>query len=209
MTTVNKYHNGKIYKITDVAYTKCYVGSTCQELSQRMAQHRRDYKLHLNCKSRYISSFELFQEFGIENCKIELISECQCETKEQLNKIEGKFIKNLTCVNKFVAGRTHSEYYQDNKAAISEYRKQHYQDNKESISEYQKQHYQDNKEAISEHKKQHYQDNKDKYSEIIACQCGCTMRRDSLSKHMKTPKHIELLKQQQETRNTYSINQND
>ena len=28
MTQNNKYANGKIYKITDNAYTKCYIGST-------------------------------------------------------------------------------------------------------------------------------------------------------------------------------------
>ena len=40
----NKYHNGKNYKITDVAYTVCYIGSTVQPLCNRMAEHRKDYK---------------------------------------------------------------------------------------------------------------------------------------------------------------------
>ena len=41
---MNKYQNGKIYKIVDVGYSKCYIGSTCEELSQRMARHRAIYK---------------------------------------------------------------------------------------------------------------------------------------------------------------------
>ena len=41
---MNKYHNGKIYKVVDVGYNKCYIGSTTESLSQRMARHRSAYK---------------------------------------------------------------------------------------------------------------------------------------------------------------------
>ena len=35
----SKYQNGKIYKITDIGYSKCYIGSTCESLSNsRMSQ---------------------------------------------------------------------------------------------------------------------------------------------------------------------------
>ena len=44
MENQNKYHNGKIYQIVDIAYTKCYIGSTTEELSMRMARHRSDFK---------------------------------------------------------------------------------------------------------------------------------------------------------------------
>ena len=38
----NKYKNGKIYKIVDLAYTETYIGSTTVGLSSRMAQHRKN-----------------------------------------------------------------------------------------------------------------------------------------------------------------------
>ena len=38
----NRYQNGKIYKITDVGYNNCYIGSTTESLSQRMARHRKE-----------------------------------------------------------------------------------------------------------------------------------------------------------------------
>ena len=41
MEIINKYQNGKIYKITDIAYNKCYIGSTTEGLSLRMARHRQ------------------------------------------------------------------------------------------------------------------------------------------------------------------------
>ena len=43
---MNKYHNGKIYKIVDNAYTKQYIGSTTESLSQRMTRHRSGYRCH-------------------------------------------------------------------------------------------------------------------------------------------------------------------
>ena len=35
-----KYTQGNIYKITDNAYSECYIGSTVQALSNRMRDHR-------------------------------------------------------------------------------------------------------------------------------------------------------------------------
>ena len=31
----SKYQNGKIYKITDIGYSKCYIGSTCEKIKQQ------------------------------------------------------------------------------------------------------------------------------------------------------------------------------
>ena len=43
----NKYKRGKIYKIVDVGYNKCYIGSTAEKtLSNRMSRHRYDYKIY-------------------------------------------------------------------------------------------------------------------------------------------------------------------
>jgi hypothetical protein len=41
------YQNGKIYKIWNNDYTKCYIGSTIIQLTQLMAKHRYEYKLWL------------------------------------------------------------------------------------------------------------------------------------------------------------------
>ena len=66
--------NAKIYKIVDVGYEKCYVGSTCEELSQRMARHRQNYYFNeKHVQNKHSNSRVLFNEYGVENCKIELI----------------------------------------------------------------------------------------------------------------------------------------
>ena len=46
----NKYLKGKIYKVVDIGYNKCYVGSTCAELSHRMSGHINKYKGFVNGK---------------------------------------------------------------------------------------------------------------------------------------------------------------
>ena len=94
-----------------------------------MGGHRRNYKKYLNGNCPLTTSFLLFEEFGIENCKIELIEEYPCENLEQLLKKEGGYIKQIDCVNKNVAGRTRHEHYESNKDNI----KQYYKTNKEKI----------------------------------------------------------------------------
>ena len=118
MDIQNKYHNSKIYQITDIAYTKCYIGSTTEELCQRMARHRYHYTQFLKNNKNFISSYELFKEYRVENCKIELIEYFKCDSLAELRKKEGEHIKNTECINKNVAGRTDKEYYETNKDKI-------------------------------------------------------------------------------------------
>ena len=114
---MNKYHNGKIYKIADVGYNKCYIGSTTESLSRRMARHRSQYKKQEDMKGK-VYSFELFDLYGTENCKIELIEKIICENKEELLKREGELIQSMDCVNKKVSGRTKQDWYNDNKKIL-------------------------------------------------------------------------------------------
>ena len=157
------YGNGKIYMI----YPTCeyeegdvYYGSTIQPLSKRMAKHR--------CQNMIKP---LADKYGLENLKIELVCEFKCETKEQLNKEEGKYIRENKCINKEVAGRTHKEYREANKDKISERNKKYKEANKDKILEKKKQYYEANKDKmkeyveankdkIKEYKKQYYENKK-------------------------------------------------
>ena len=123
---MNKYHNGKIYKIVDNTYTKQYIGSTTEKLSQRMTRHRSDYRRHNDGRRLHkISVFDLFDEFGIDNCKIELIEYCKCDSKDELVRREGELIKNSDCVNKQIAGRTKKEYQEDKHEQILEQKREY------------------------------------------------------------------------------------
>ena len=123
MENLNKYQNGKIYKITDNAYTECYIGSTTQPLCNRMAEHRKSYKAFKNGTYHFVSLYDLFDKFGVENCKIELVAETPCETKEQLRKIEGEYIRKEDCINKRIEGRTAKDYYYEHREQLLDQKK--------------------------------------------------------------------------------------
>ena len=68
------YDNSKIYKIWSTAGDKIYIGSTTKKyLSQRMDNHRSGYKLWKNDKHYLTTSYHLFEEYGLDNCFIELL----------------------------------------------------------------------------------------------------------------------------------------
>lgn len=127
----NKYSNGKIYIITDIGYNICYYGSTICNLSKRFAGHKTQYNEHKINNKRYVSVFKIFDEYGIKNCKIELVELFPCNNKTELLRREGYYIKNNDCINKLVAGRTQKECREDNKEQYQKYFKNHYQANKE------------------------------------------------------------------------------
>ena len=120
------YANGRIYKIEPICEhdeNEVYYGSTCQILCKRMDGHRNNYRSWKNGKTDKINSFDLYEKYGVENCKIYLVELYPCETKEELFAREGYYIKNNKCVNKNVAGRTRKEHQEDNKEILLEQRK--------------------------------------------------------------------------------------
>ena len=145
------YNNGKIYIIYPICeYDEgdVYYGSTTQILSRRMSSHR--------CQN-FLKS--LADKYGIENLKIELVCEYKCETKEQLNREEGKYIRENKCVNKCIAGRTQIEYRDDNKDKLLK--------------------------KCREYKK----NNKEKVNKKIECpNCKLVLRNDNLIRHQKSKK---------------------
>ena len=135
METQNKtkkpidYSKGKIYKIVCNTTGLIYVGSTIQKLCERLRGHRSQYKLYLQGKEGFYTSFDIIKN---NNYQIILIENCPCDSKEELHREERKYIENIECVNKIIPTRTEKEHYQDNKDKIKEY----YQDNKNKIKKY-------------------------------------------------------------------------
>ena len=191
------YTNSKVYKIWSTQGDMIYVGSTTKQyLSQRMDKHRTDYKCWKDNKSSFITSFKLFDLYGLENCFIELIEAKECNTKDELKQIEGKYIRELVCVNKRVEGRTKKEWREENKETI----KQHYQDNKNQLLQYQKEYFESNKEKVLEQQKLYKNNNKDKINQRkirkYECECGGKYNHDNKSTHQKTIKHCQFIESQ-------------
>jgi hypothetical protein len=134
----NKYLNGMIYKI--VCGDKCYIGSTINTLALRKAIHKYHYKTKFGSGT---SAYFLFDSYGIDNCKWEIIEKFPCETRKELEIREGHYIKLFKndCVNLNISGRTSKQYHIDNKDVITIKNKTYYESNKLIISKQKKQYY--------------------------------------------------------------------
>ena len=172
------YTNSKVYKIWSTQGDKIYIGSTTKQyLSQRMDAHRSQYKCWNDGKGHLIFSFQLFEEYGLENCFIELIEAKECTSKDELHKIEGKYIRELECVNKIIPGRTKFEWRKDNKESIKKWR----DDTKEQMKQYVK----DNKDKICERQYKKYN-----------CECGGKYIYCNKIQHLKSIKHCKFIESQ-------------
>jgi hypothetical protein len=205
---------GHIYKIICLVDSKfCYIGSTFNTLNERFQQHRDSFIKWLKNERTGMSCFPFYEKYGIEKFKIILIKSYEvckthCKDSKHLRAYETLWINKTKCCNLLLPINYlkkqkiqwfNKEYFQNNKEAIYKQQKQYQQDNKEAISERNKQYRQDNKKKISEQKKQYRQNNKEeiaKKSAIkITCECGCILVKRSLTRHKKSKKHIDLMKQ--------------
>ena len=93
-----------------------------------------------------ITAMNLFDEFGLENCKIELLENFPCDNKEQLRQREGHYIRNNDCVNKRIECRTREEYRDEHKEDMRKYRIEH----KEQIAQKAHEYWINNKERKNE-----------------------------------------------------------
>ena len=223
------YSEGKIYKIWDNNYSKCYIGSTVQPLSKRMQGHRTAYNRLEKDRTKFSTACLLFDEFGLDGCKIELLELYPCSSKEELHAREGHHQRENECVNKTISGRTYKEYYHDNKEYLiqkvkiyNENNKEHYRQykkewcetNKETIANKQKDKYERNKETIrekyraqyalkkdelNEKRREQYQYKKDDINKKYTCECGSVSCLKSKYRHEKTLKHLQYLQTLEET----------
>ena len=203
---MSDYSKGQIYKITDMGQTKCYIGSSIQKLCKRMASHRRDYKKFLIGQYHYCSVFDLFDEFGVENCKIVWVKNHPCNSKEELEAEEGKHQKENQCVNRFIAGRSNKERYEDNKDIILERQKMYRDNNKDKIGEKNKQDYQNHREERLEKAKEYREreGQSEKHSEY--CKKRYEKKKEEINEKRKQYRKDHLEKVREQERQAYQRN---
>ena len=210
------YDQSKVYKIWSHQGDKIYIGSTTKQyLSQRMTAHRKDYNYWKSGKGHFVTSYLIFDEYGLDNCLIELLEAKSCSSKDELNQLEGGYIRDLACVNKRVENRNHKEsvqnyrdtnrekylegckkYRENNKEKIKEY----IEENKDRIKESNKQWREENKDSLKEKKKKyvedHHEELKAKKKEDMICECcGKTYKRSHKSDHLKSKYHLNNKKE--------------
>ena len=84
----------------------CYTGSTCAKVSKRMEWRGADFNIYVGGKKHFTTVHKIFKEYGKENCKLDLVSNYPCHSKQALLKREGFHIQSTEGVNRCVAGRT-------------------------------------------------------------------------------------------------------
>lgn len=155
------YSKCKVYKIVDNTTGKIYVGSTIQTLRVRKAGHVRSFKYWKKGKGHYVSSFDIIKNGDYD---IVLIEEVDCQNKEQLHRVERKWIDELDCVNRCIPTRTHAERQKDYRQAHPDKRKQYYEAHKDQILAKRRQ-------------------------ERCVCPCGSEYPSRNKAKHVQSKKH--------------------
>ena len=193
-TDNNKYNNGKIYKIVAYETNDVYIGSTTTSLKTRYSVHKSNFKCWTNTKKRYCSSAKMFEKYGLDNCKIELIENCICNNKKEMEGRESHFIEEYdSCVNSNKPCRTKAQYKLDNKYKIKEQSAKYYVDNKDKFAQY----HVDNKDKINKRSAQYHVDNKNKIDAKMKikfdCNCGGKFTYANKTRHMKSERHQKYL----------------
>ena len=156
----------------------------------------------------------MFDKFGIENCKIELVENYVCSSIAELHKREGYYIKNNDCINKNISGRSAKERYNDNPET--------YKEKAKTITETIKMGASKNTMTTSENicvksnaviiiaKKHTTKNNKknikrimltksyERKSKKITCDCGCIISYGYKAQHFRTKKRQDWLNKQNE-----------
>jgi len=149
-------------------------------------------KLHeYKCESKYELNLE--ERRVIDEYKAKLNCNIPSRTTKEWREDNKEKIKEWREDNKEELKEYSKKYYENNKEHINGYFKKWREDNKEHINGYSKKWYENNKEKSNEYSKKYYENNKEKNSEKITCECGAIFRKDNISHHHKTKKHISFL----------------
>ena len=173
---------GTVYKIIALQGNEIYIGSTCGHLNDRWYRHKENYKSYLrtNAVNFYTTAIDLFEKYGVDNCRLVPIKEYEVIDRRHLEIYETLWICKLKSINKIMPvglGKHHLKIYNNWKAR--QYREEH----KGEIAEKKRQYREKNKEAIAEKKK-----------EKVHCDiCNVDITNTHFRRHERSLKHINNL----------------
>jgi len=116
---MNKYKNGKIYKLTNTVDDLIYVGSTCKKLNLRFSGHKADSRRNPTAKA-----YQHLNRIGWDSVQIVLVEQFSCANQTELVKRERYWIDilspSLNSYKSYVSDKEEKEYA---KKYLTEYRK--------------------------------------------------------------------------------------
>jgi len=163
---------GYIYKIFDNTNGNIYYGSTSQSLSQRITNHRSEYKKYLDGRGGYTKSFDILKN---NDYSYSVVEKVEYNEKYELRQRERFYIENNDCVNIVIPLQTRKEYNQIHKTKLYEKKKEWNNNNREKVLENKKNFYHNNKERINEKRR----------VKVNCPQCNKEISNSNLSRHLK------------------------
>lgn len=201
--TDNKYQKGKIYKIVNDIDNEIYVGSTIQQLCNRMALHRKD---STSPKTENRLLYKHINKYGIEFFRIVLIEEYPCKNKQQLEAREEFWRKELHATLNMIActmGCSKEEYMKQYNQTLRVTGKK-----KESDKKYREKNKDRLREMRKVYDKQYVVKNHAKVNMSLICDtCASIYSKRNFTRHSMTQFHnqfITMQKQIQDTTNDYN-----
>lgn len=186
---MNKYQNGKIYKIVDNLSDMVYYGSTCLTLPQRLSYHKGQYINFLYSEKNWISSFNILMS---DDYEIILLENCSCNSKKELLDREAYYIINNPCINTQIPNQSKSEYF-----------KKYQKENRLIYNSYAKKWGDKNRDKIKIKNAEYKLVNKDKLKElrairsskkILCSNCNTLISRGHMTCHKKSLKCMSFKK---------------
>ena len=184
------YQNGKIYTIRyRLDESLLYVGSTTQSLHKRWYEYKRRYDNENSCSYNLKICKAMREKNDINNWYIELYELYPCNSKIELSQKEGETQRKLKPnLNVRIENRTRKEYREEHKEKIAIQKQEWYKNNPDKIKA----------------SKERNIDKKRAFDRVngaiqVICECGCSCRKDCLSKHRKTAKHKYLMENKSST----------
>jgi len=112
---------------------------------------------------------EIYKQFPCENVD-------ELENEEERVRVElNATLNGKRCRNSLTKKERYAEWYNNNKEHRKEY-----------LKEYSKIYRKENREQLLKDKREYG-------GEIVTCECGCELRRDTLLRHRKSKKHLKLM----------------
>ena len=175
-----------IYKIYSDKGDKVYIGSTIQSLTKRFSHHKSH---SANGKGGRCTSYDLFDEYGAENCKIDLLEECEPEKRYERERF---WIETTAhAVNKV---RTPRQSHDERKQAMCAYMKRWIVENPEAYKERMKRNAIQQKQKQKERYVENYTHIRAQASEKVVCECGIVYSRSHRIRHQASVRHQDLMK---------------
>ena len=202
------YSKTCIYKLVhfdDLNDDNIYVGY-CTNIVKRRDKHKRRC-CNPESDGHNLKVYQFIRaNGGWDQWQMILVEKYPCDIVDEAIARERYWKRELNAtLNTQEPGRTRKEYREENKEKMAEYQKQYNEINKEYLKEQKKEYRENNKEEINQRNKkyreknpnknkEYYENNKHKNAEKVTCECGSIIRSIEISRHRKSKKHQEWVK---------------